>query len=140
MNWLPPESAYKTALRDHLGPDALAKSNTNDGGDVRLGVFSQTDMHLGQIIDELRWTRYAIYHAQGGKPRKPSQYPRPGVALGKRTALSEAQRDYLDELRAQRPPPPTFAHVPHHIGNAQPKKLGPAEREWIVSQLDAMTH
>lgn len=94
-------------------------------------------MHLAQLIDEMRWLRFAVYHAQGGKPKKPDQYPRPGVPLKRKKTLSSVQRDYLDEIRANRAPAPAPL-IPPHIAQANAKKLGPAERAWLARQLAAM--
>lgn len=131
---LPPESATKTAIRDNLGP--TPQQQDDDGEWDGYGSYSNTDMHLGMIVDELRWIRYAVYHAQGGKPGKPHQYPRPGVAPQARRRLSAAGRDFLSTMRARRavraPEPP---QVPPHIAAARAKHLGPAERAWLYRQL-----
>ena len=95
-------------------------------------------MHLGMVVDELRWLRYAVYHAQGGKPKKPHQYPRPGVAPTTKRRLTAAGREYLSAMRAQRQagrPAAPAAYVPPHIANARAKQLGPAERDWLRRQL-----
>jgi hypothetical protein len=95
-------------------------------------------MHLAVLIDEIRWLRYAVYHAQGGKPAKPAQYPRPGVIPAGARRISDAARDYLIELRTRLRPdqsPPQAPPVPDHIASAAAKKLGPAERAWLTEQL-----
>jgi hypothetical protein len=138
---LPPESATKTAMRDSLTPEQLAaqaEAAKTAGVDAKLGPYSNTDMHLGQLIDEIRWLRFAVYHSQGGKPKKPNPYPRPGVPSQQR-ALSPKARAYLTKIKNERTaiaPPP--AVVPAHIGQAAHKKLGPSEKAWIAQQLAAM--
>jgi hypothetical protein len=138
---LPPESALKTAIRDEVGAAELAaqaKRNEREGSGS-FGPYSNTDMHLSMIIDELRWLRYSIYHAQGGKPKRPSQYPRPGVApaAGKRQ-VTDAGRAHLAQLRAERAAQRSGRQpvpVPPHIAAAGHKKLGPAEKAWLTEQL-----
>jgi hypothetical protein len=140
---LPPESATKTAIRDELGPTPQQQTGDDDGEWAGYGSYSNTDMHLGMVVDELRWIRYAVYHAQGGKPGKPHQYPRPGVAPSEKRLLSPAGRDFLTEMRLRRAAahaaPAADAGVPQHIAAAQAKRLGPAERQWLRRQLTAPT-
>ncbi len=142
MERLAPESAFKTAIRDDIGAEELAEQANrpavDDGGPTRLGAYSQTDMHLAVLIDELRWLRYAVYHSQGGKPHKPTAYPRPGVAPVKARRLTGGQRDYMEALRAGRTRIAT--PVPAHIEASRPKQLGPAERDFIARQLAQYAH
>lgn len=140
---LPSESATKTAIRDDIGAVELARQAAEDAekpdlGDapIRLGPYSQTDMLMAQLIDEIRWTRYAVYHAQGGKPHKPTQYPRPGVAPAGTKSLQPDQRDYLTAIKERRPQRDMPA-VPEHLAASKPKKLGPAERHWLLQQIAA---
>lgn len=140
---LPPESAVKTALRDAQGAMALAEAAKNgSAGADGWGSYSNTDMHLGALIDEVRWLRHAIYHAQGAKPKRPGQYPRPGVMPPKTHKLSPAAQQYLADMRARRDDARAAAGrataavpVPTHIAEAPHRRLGPAERQWITDQL-----
>jgi hypothetical protein len=106
LDHLPGESAYKTAIRDALTDDDL----TQIAKEPRRGhgPWSSTDLLLASAIDHLKWVIYAVYAAQGGKPKQPDPLPRPGVAT-KRRALSPEGRAYLQRLRdnqgAAAPPP-----------------------------------
>jgi len=95
---LPGESAYKTAVRDDLTDEQL----TAVGGQPRRGhgPWSNTDLLLASAIDHLKWVIYAVYAAQGGKPKQPQPTPRPGVAP-KRRALSAEGSAYLRRLREE---------------------------------------
>jgi hypothetical protein len=139
---LPPESALKTAIRDAQGAVTLARQAASEDGDsdTGFGPYSNTDMHIAALIDEIRWLRHAIYHAQGAKPKKPHQYPRPGVMPVKTRKISTAGRTHLAELRAERARrratlQPADVAVPTHIADTQARKLGPAEKQWITDQL-----
>jgi hypothetical protein len=138
LDRLPVESAMKTAIRDSLGPTPPQQQDDDDGGEwAGYGPYSNTDMHLGMVVDELRWLRYAVYHAQGGKPGRPAQYPRPGVTPSVGQRLSHAGRDFLTAMRERRTAshPADPVELPPHIAAAQPKKLGPAERAWLRQAL-----
>jgi hypothetical protein len=144
---LPPESATKTAIRDAQGAVVLAQqAKSGETGDDGWGSYSNTDMHLASLIDEIRWLRYAVYHAQGGKPKRPQQYPRPGVMPDKARKLAPAAQDYLTDLRQRRDQRRAAEgltavagmQVPAHIAQAPHRRLGPAEREWITGQLAAL--
>lgn len=91
---LPGESATKTAIRDALDEDELAKVAGRDGH----GPWSRTDLLLATAIDLLKWVIFAVYAAQGGKPKEPEPLPRPGVA-SRRRRLGPAQFAYLQRLR-----------------------------------------
>ncbi len=54
---------------------AYAKANKTK----QHGSWSNVEYLLATIIDSLAMNEYAIYRAQGGKPRKPELFPRPGV-------------------------------------------------------------
>lgn len=96
---LPPESATKTTARDTADPRELAALPAPDG----YGPWSNTELRLADVYDALQWVVYAIYHAQGGKPRKPDPYPRPGVPdRRRRRRMSPAAAAYLARLRANR--------------------------------------
>ena len=99
IDHLPPESATKTAARDDLGEETLAKlaAREPDG----YGPWSYTDMRLAAVIDKLSWVVYAVYHSQGAKPTEPQQFPRPGVVRRRDSVLSPEGRAYLERLRAR---------------------------------------
>lgn len=99
VDHLPPESASKTAARDEMDPAELAALPKPDGH----GPWSAVEMRLADIIDQLSWLIYATYHAQGGKPKKPTPVPRPGVKDTKqpRKATPEGLA-YLQRLRTNR--------------------------------------
>lgn len=130
----------KTAIRDSLGPTPQGQPDDDEDGEwAGYGPYSNTDMHLGMIVDEIRWLRYAVYHAQGGKPARPAQYPRPGVAPSAKRRLSPAGRDFLTTMRLRRAAAASAVSdgpdMPAHIAAAPPKQLGPAERNWLRQQL-----
>jgi hypothetical protein len=101
VDGLPAESATKTAVRDNT-PAAQTRrlaAHTPQGH----GPWSHTDLLLAHVIDELQWVIYAVYHAQGGKPKKPEPYPRPGVAAKNGTRQATPQGvAYLQRLRQRR--------------------------------------
>lgn len=96
---LPPESASKTAARDEADPADLARLPAPKGH----GPWSAVEMRLADVIDQLSWVTYAIYHSQGGKPKRPKPYPRPGVAdQNKPRQVGGRALAYLQRLRANR--------------------------------------
>lgn len=77
---LPPESATMTALRN-TDPDGVK------GGDPREGRWSQAEMLLAEVHDQvarLAWLFAVANTSKGQKPKKPDPIPRPGVADTKR--------------------------------------------------------
>lgn len=99
VDHLPPESASKTAARDEMDPAELAALPKPAGH----GPWSAVEMRLADIIDQLSWVVYAVYHSQGGKPKKPQPFPRPGVKDAKvpRRDTPEGVA-YLQRLRRNR--------------------------------------
>lgn len=119
-----------------MDPDELAArtaARADDDTD-RYGPYSNTDMHLAQLIDEIRWLRFAVYQAASGKPQQPTPYPRPGVRSGRRR-LAPEQQNYLLRLKAQRERQAPQVPVPAHIAAAAARKLGPGEQHWLRTQL-----
>lgn len=92
---LPPESATKTALRNRMSEAELARAASE--ADPSQGQWSQQEMLLARISDQLSWLLHVTLVAHGGKSRKPEPTPRPGVkAKGtkkRRPALSTAQAE-----------------------------------------------
>lgn len=82
-----------------MGPTDLAEAKAREP--VGHGPWSHTDLLLGDVLDRLSWVIYAVYHSQGGKPKKPEPYPRPGVASKKRRPTPEGVA-YLQRLRQRR--------------------------------------
>lgn len=140
IDGLPPESRTKTAIRDAHGAVALAQqAKDSGGGDDGWGSYSNSDMHIAALIDEIRWLRHAVYHAQGAKPKRPKQYPRPGVMPERIRKLNPEAHAYLARLREQRAAKrPQPEQVPAHIADAAHRRLGPAEKQWLGEQLAAM--
>ena len=91
---LPPESSTMTALRN-ANPDVI----TDDGPDPAEGRWSQLEMLLAAVVDELRFFRWAYSVAnagKGSKPKQPEPIRRPGVEKKrKRTELTPEQYDWL---------------------------------------------
>jgi hypothetical protein len=88
---LPPESATMTAIRN-AHPDQVGA-----GKDPAEGRWSQTEMLLAQLVDELRllrWLTLSINAEKGSRPEPPEPLPRPGVQ-GKKPKLTGQQYDFL---------------------------------------------
>ncbi len=83
LNRLPPESALKTVLRDSLTDEERARAETDASLAAGEGVWSSTDLMLASVIDALNWVEYGVWASQGGKPRKPRPFQRPGVERDK---------------------------------------------------------
>ncbi len=69
------------------------------------GQWGRADFRLAAIEDALRQqTAINIWLAgkRDGQPKLPEPIPRPGVATRKRRRLSDADRAYLNHLRANR--------------------------------------
>lgn len=85
-----------TALRN-ANPDTVG----NDGSDPAEGRWSQTEMLLAALVDDMRYLRWNYVSAhvdKGRRPDKPDPIPRPGVARRDRRSkgrLSEEQADFL---------------------------------------------
>jgi hypothetical protein len=94
---LPPESATMTGLRN-ADPEVVK------GGDPREGRWSQTEMLLAEVHDQvahLAWITTMANTSKGPKPKKPEPLPRPGVADSKR------RRKTLTDDQYER----LFAHI-----------------------------
>ncbi len=107
LDLLPGESAYKTAIRDALSDEQLAAlaKRPREGH----GPWSHAELLLAHIVDMLAWVIYAIPAAQGGKPKKPKPFPRPGVPKERKQferqatkVLTAAQRAYLERMHHRR--------------------------------------
>jgi hypothetical protein len=99
VDHLPPESATKTAAREELTPEDLAAMPAPSG----YGPWSNVELRLADVHDALQWVIYAVYHSQGGKPKKPDPYPRPGVASKRQGRKVSAEGlAYLQRLRENR--------------------------------------
>jgi hypothetical protein len=91
---LPAESATMTAIRrDNPLP---AEGDV----DPEAGRWSQSDMLLAALVDELRRSNYYLLMVNGAKRLKPPKpVPRPGVApAGKPRRLNAAGADLLLNL------------------------------------------
>lgn len=135
---LPPESATKTAIRDSLTPEQLAAHRGDDGDtERRFGPYSNLDMHMAVLIDEIRWLRYAVYASVGADPEEPKPYPRPGLTAAKK--VSPEALDYLARLKAERATAAVNVPIPEHIRTAAAKQLGPAEQQWLQTSINPTT-
>jgi hypothetical protein len=90
---LPPESATMTALRN-------ARPEDLKGGDSSKGCWSQAEMLLAALHDEvahLAWITAVANSGKGPKPKKPDPIPRPGLKDTKRRrkTLSDEQYERL---------------------------------------------
>lgn len=108
---LPPESATMTALRN-----AHPESVTEDGPDPAEGRWSQVEMLLADVVDELRNLRYVYTASQSEKNKNltpPDPIRRPGVQpKRKKNELSDAQYDWLyRHINGQQEPGAGFVDV-----------------------------
>lgn len=91
---LPPESATMTAIRN-AHPDVVSSD-----ADPAQGRWSQDQMLLAQLVDEIRWLRWitvATNSSAGNTPPQPEPMPRPGVVSARPAArrLGDQQYDFL---------------------------------------------
>ena len=70
---LPPESATMTALRREQPPGERAAA------DPEAGRWSQVEMLLAALIDEVRRNSYYLLAVNGNKTSAPEPVPRPGL-------------------------------------------------------------
>jgi hypothetical protein len=106
---LPPESATMTAIRND-NPDIV----TEDGPDPAEGRWSQLEMLLASVVDELRYLRYEYRTANGDKKSKtPNPIARPGVAKPKsENKLTNDQYDWLyKHINGELPPGAGFVEM-----------------------------
>lgn len=85
-----------TALRNDAERDGTASEQPRR--DAAEAPWSQSDMLMGTLIDEIRALRHAYVVAHTGKgsvPKAPEPLPRPGVKRRK-TRLTDDQRKMLD--------------------------------------------
>lgn len=111
LDWLPPESATKTAMRDDMDPAELAELAREPA--EGYGPWSGDRSMLAEIRDSVERVVYAVIRANGGKTPPPEPYPRPGVVKAADKHLDRAAIEYLERLRAAQakrqaiPPPQT---------------------------------
>lgn len=91
---LPPESATMTALRN-ANPHVVR----DDGPDPAEGRWSQVEMLLAALVDDvrlLRWVYLTANAGKGTKPKQPEPISRPGVQKkSKKSKLTPEQYDWL---------------------------------------------
>ncbi len=100
IDWLPTDSATKTAIRDSLTDDEIAELAGRDP--VGHGRWSRGDLRIAAVEDAVeRQTSVMVWLAgdRSGKPRQPEPVRRPGIAAKKRPVLSDEGRAYLQYLR-----------------------------------------
>lgn len=96
IEYLPPESATRTAMRDAMSDDE--RTRLSEGVQPPgYGPWSHTDLLLARVIDVLEFLRYQGLALKGVKAQPPALLPRPGVARPK--APSAAGVAYLTEMR-----------------------------------------
>lgn len=102
---LPPESATKTALRNSVDLSTVAKSNTEYRADK--APWSNIELLLAALRDEVRLNTNVAIAAAGGKPPEFKPTPRPGVgtpsgAFSRNGGMTDEQRRAIDpRLRNQ---------------------------------------
>jgi hypothetical protein len=100
IDYLPPESATKSEVRDSFTAEQLAQAAeaTPDSGH---GSWSRAELLLASVIDQLAFLRHeaiAMRTPQPGKP--PTPYPRPGIPrAGSLPEASPAAMAYLEQIR-----------------------------------------
>lgn len=102
FDWLPGESATKTAIRDAIDDDTLAELSRREP--VGYGTWSHDTLRLAALEDAInRLTAVTVWLAGDRKqpPKLPDPVRRPGVAR-RRPRITEADRCYLRHLRANR--------------------------------------
>lgn len=102
---LPPESAFKTAVRDRMTSKDFEDASPPEG----WGPWSRTDELLAVLIDRVAWLQYVSLSVAGGKPSEPEPIRRPGVGLSGReqriqAALTAAHVQYLRDHDGASPP------------------------------------
>ena len=98
VNYLPPESATITAIRNSVTPEVAALSGEGTADPVKAR-WSMAEMLTATVIDELRGMRWLYISAHSDKPQghPPEPLPRPGVASKPaRRVLSNEERMRLD--------------------------------------------
>lgn len=104
IDYLPEESAYRTALFNAMSPQerAAALAAPESGA---FGPWSHLEHLTAAVRDELRdliWiTQLAHRDPKKGKaPERPKPTPRPWLDEAKVTKLSTERRAYLERVRA----------------------------------------
>lgn len=91
MKHLPPESATMTALRN-ANPSVVDE----DGPDPAEGRWSQIEILIASLVDEVRYLRHDYRTSHGDKRgKRPDPIRRPGAAAKSKSQLSDAQYDWL---------------------------------------------
>jgi hypothetical protein len=103
---LPPESAYKTAIRDRMTSKDFEEMPEPEG----WGPWSRTDELLAVLCDRISWLIYTTTAVAGGKPAEPEPVRRPGIGQTGRerryqAALTQALIAYTREHDGAYPPP-----------------------------------
>ncbi len=110
IDWLPTDSATKTAIRDGLTDDEIADLAGRDP--VGYGRWSRGDLRTAAVEDAVeRQTALMIWLASDrkSKPKMPEPVRRPGIRQ-KRAVLTAEGREYLQYLRDNRGAlPPGYA-------------------------------
>ena len=100
IDWLPTDSATKTALRDTLTDEQIADLARQDP--AGYGRWTRSDLRLAALEDAVeRQTALMIWLASDRKsqPRMPEPVRRPGITAKRRPVLSDEGRAYLQHLR-----------------------------------------
>jgi len=107
LDHLPPESAFRTAIRDRTPPEQLVESGEVEAGGESgsgHGPWSQTDHLLALLFDQVAALRYEARAMKGDKKAKPPEpLPRPGVGgRGKPKPINREAIDFLVSIRENR--------------------------------------
>lgn len=94
---LPPESAYRTELRDRYTDEQLAEM-AEQATDIRHGPWSRMEMIAAAEVDALQQLTHVQVLRAGVKQDPPAPLRRPGVVSTKREVSPQAVA-YLDRIR-----------------------------------------
>jgi len=100
---LPPESATATAVRNAADELPDGQRAAGPRADPGAAAWSQAEMLLAALVDELRGLRHDYASVNSDKPgRPPDPVPRPGT-VRKRRPMTVAQAAQLDPRLRGRP-------------------------------------
>jgi len=106
LDHLPPESAFRTAIRDRTPPEQLVAAGEVEEGEQAAGhgPWSQTDHLLALLFDQIGELTYVTRALKGDKKAKPPKpLPRPGVGdQGKPKPINREAVEFLARIRENR--------------------------------------
>lgn len=98
MEHLPPESAFKTALRNQYTDEQLAAAADQSTGH---GPWSRAEMLLAAVFDALQVLTHVQVSRAGVSSDPPTPLSRPGVVDAAKKPVSPQALAYLQRIRDQ---------------------------------------